>query len=274
MLRHRNQFLLLNWIFILGLILLALNDHYFKWHYSNSLTGKISDFTGLLIFPMFLQFVFPRLRDASAAITGLLFVFWKLPFSERFIKLYNHFSFIPITRTVDYSDLIALSILPVSHLLINRIDAFKINTFPGSVLSQLFIVVPACFVFMATSPPISFYMQAGGDIHIGKTFKMKMSKEKVLEKLQAQGYTVRLDTTPSELIKPKYYLIENVVLPGVSDTIKSIQIGFMGTGDKSLLLLNNVSLKGDTKISDWRKLKRFSKFYQKLIGAEIIREIK
>jgi hypothetical protein len=48
---QRNQDLLFNWIFLSGLILLALNDHLLKWQYSNWLTGKLSDFVGLLILP-------------------------------------------------------------------------------------------------------------------------------------------------------------------------------------------------------------------------------
>lgn len=41
--------------FILGaLVLTALNDHVFKAMYHNVLTGKLSDFSGLFFFPVFL----------------------------------------------------------------------------------------------------------------------------------------------------------------------------------------------------------------------------
>src|SRR5258705_7640999 len=123
----RNMYLLFNWIFIVGLLLLALNDHYFKWQFSNWLTGKISDFVGLLILPMFLLFLFPKLTKAVPVISGLLFIFWKLPVSENVISTYNQIAPIPMVRTVDYSDLTALTILPFSHLLIRRIEKFKIH---------------------------------------------------------------------------------------------------------------------------------------------------
>lgn len=35
-------------------ILLALNDHYLKVHFPNELTGKLSDFAGVFLFPIFL----------------------------------------------------------------------------------------------------------------------------------------------------------------------------------------------------------------------------
>jgi hypothetical protein len=117
-------------------------------------------------------------------------------------------------------------------------------------------------------------MKPGGDIHIGKSFKMKISKEKVLEKLRAEGFTVRLDTSHKNLGRPEYYLIENIVLAGGKDTIKSIQFGFYGNDDKPRLLLNNVTLQGDWKTSDWKELKNYSKHYKKLIKSEVIDDLK
>jgi len=49
---------LCNLAFIVGLGLLLLNDHVLKATYGNWFTGKLSDVAGLLIFPLFLQFVF------------------------------------------------------------------------------------------------------------------------------------------------------------------------------------------------------------------------
>lgn len=270
-----NKALIYNWIFILGLIILILNDHLLKWEFSNWLTGKLSDFIGLLIFPMFLQFLFPRIGKLSSLVTGLFFIFWKLPVSENFINAYNRIAIIPIVRIVDYSDLIALSILPFAHFFTQNIERFKINNLPNLTLNPLFLLVPASFAFMATSPPISFYMRPNGDIHIGKSYKIKMSREKFLEKLKAEGYAVRLDTIQrQEFTRNESYLIEDVVLSGGKDTIKSIEFGFFGGGDKTLLLLKNVNLHGVRKLSDWRELKRYSKHYQKIINSEIIEEVK
>src|SRR5947207_2173262 len=140
---HRNIHLLFNWIFIFGLVLLVLNDHYLKWQFHNWLTGKISDFAGLLILPMFLLFLIPNLAKTASLISGLFFIFWKLPVSEGFINLYNKIALVPIVRIVDYTDLTALSILPLSHLLIQRIGKFKINKPARLSLNPLIVIIPA-----------------------------------------------------------------------------------------------------------------------------------
>ncbi len=110
---------------------------------------------------------------------------------------------------------------------------------------------------MATSPPISHYMQRGGDIYIGKAYSIKMSQDKILNRLKAEGYTFEQDTAQQKFRKVNNYLIKNVVLNKGKDTIKSIEFGLMGQGEKTVLLLNNVSLNGNKKISDWRVLKMY-----------------
>lgn len=267
----RNSALIFNWIFIAGLLLLALNDHYFKQEFANWFTGKISDFAGLLIFPMFLQFLFPRLSRISVLLTGLLFVFWKLPVSEYFIEMYNKVAIIHITRTVDYSDFIALSILPLAQYLIQRIDRYRINSISPAYITWL-IVIPASLVFMATSPPISYYMRPGGDIHIGKSYKMKITKEQALAKLKAKGFLIQPDTSQHDLFaRADYYVMKNVVLDGGKDTIENIQFGFLGSGARPLLLINNVKLKDGSKINNLKVLRRY---YKQLIRSEIVEEAK
>jgi hypothetical protein len=56
-------------------------------------------------------------------------------------------------------------------------------------------MVPIALVFLATEPPTSYYMQPGGDIHIGRSYKMKMSKEQALAELKAKGYLIQIDTS-------------------------------------------------------------------------------
>ena len=267
---NRNSALLFNWIFIAGLILLALNDHYLKWTFGNYVTGKISDFAGLLIFPMFLQFLFPRISRFSVIVTGVLFVFWKLPISNHFIDIYNKVALIPITRTVDYSDFIALLILPLAWYFIGRIDSYRIGRISPSFATCL-IAAPAAMVFMATSPPISFYMQPGGDIHIGKSYRLKITEEQALQKLKAEGFTIIPDTSQRETSRADYYLMKNVVLNGGKDTIETIQFGFMGRVTKPLLLINNVKLKKGSNLSDLDGLRRY---YRRLIHSGIVEEVK
>ncbi|HEY4289817.1 MAG TPA: hypothetical protein VGN00_22105 [Puia sp.] len=266
----RNSVLIFNWIFIPGLFLLLLNDHYLKWEFSNQITGKISDLIGLLIFPMFLQFLFPRLSRISVLLAGALFVFWKLPVSTPFITSYNRFAIIPITRTVDYSDLIALSVLPLADYFIKRIDQYKIAGKTSTFLTWL-AMIPVTLGFMATSPPVSFYMQPGGDIHIGKAYRLKISREEALARLRAEGFAVQPDTSQHETGRATYFLMKNVVLDGGKDTIKAIQFGFLGEGKKTLLLINNVQLRNSESAENWRMLKRY---YRRLIHSGVVEELK
>ena len=267
---NRNSALIFNWIFISGLIVLALNDQYLKWTFGNWATGKISDFAGLLIFPMFLQFLFPRISRVSVIVTGALFVFWKLPVSNQFINIYNKVAIIPITRTVDYSDFIALLILPLAWYLLGRIDNYRISRISPAFAACL-IAAPATVIFMATSPPISYYMQPGGDIHIGKSYRLKVSEDEALAKFKAMGLTITADTSQHDSGRVDYYLMKNVVLNGGNDTIEAIQFGFMGKVKKPLLLINNVKLKKGSNLTDLEGLK---KYYRKLIHSGIVEEVK
>jgi hypothetical protein len=262
--------LILNWIFIPGVLLLFLNDHYLKWELANWFSGKLSDFIGLLIFPMFLQFVFPRLSRLSVLLTGIFFIFWKLPMSTPFITAYNSVAILPITRVVDYSDLLALSVLPLSHYFIQRIDQYRIGTLPPAVLTYI-VAIPAAVVFMATSPPIKYYMQPGGDIHIGKAYGLEISREEALSRLKAQGWSIQPDTPQYQMSRATYYVMKNVVLDGGKDTLESIQFGFLGSGERTTLLINNVTLKNKNRLPDWRVLR---KYYRRLIRSEIVKEVK
>ncbi len=106
---------LLSPFFVLGLFLLLLNDLYLKAAYGNFLTGKLSDVAGLFIFPLFFSAFFPKRRILIYFLTGFAFIFWKSPFSDPMIGLFNSLEFFRIGRTVDAADLAALLILPVSY---------------------------------------------------------------------------------------------------------------------------------------------------------------
>jgi len=266
----RNSALILNWIFISGVLLLFLNDHYLKWEFSNWITGKISDFAGLLIFPMFLRFLFPLLSRIAVLLTGVLFILWKLPVSDPIIALYNRIAVIPITRTIDYSDLIALSILPLADYFTERIDRYKAGSIASTFLTWI-VAIPAALVFMATAPPVSYYMKPGGDIHIGKSYPLKISREEALTKLKAAGFSIQPDTSQHETSRAAYYLMKDVVLDGGKDTLEAIQFGFLGEGKKTLLLINNIRLKNKDRNPDWRLL---GKYYRRLIRSGVVQEVK
>lgn len=140
---------LLNLPFIIGLVFLVLNDHYLKGAYGNWFTGKLSDFAGILILPLFLKFVFKRSNRTSVIMTLVLFVFWKSPFSQPFIEFYNSISPISTHRIVDYTDFWAFLMLPVSYYILENIKQFHFDYKQKWVTNCLFIL--ASFSFIATS---------------------------------------------------------------------------------------------------------------------------
>lgn len=148
-----SQKILLSPFFLIGLFLLLLNDFYLKAEFHNFLTGKISDFAGLFIFPLFFAAFFPKRKPAIYTSTAILFIFWKSSFSQTFIDLFNSFEFFRIGRTIDLTDLSALVILPVSFFYLNYLnDGVNKNPlrFPKR-FAEIAVILFSLFAFTATS---------------------------------------------------------------------------------------------------------------------------
>jgi hypothetical protein len=101
---------------------LALNDHVFKWAYPGWFTGKLSDFMGLIFFPVILDRLIGS-RRAAILLTGGVFVFVKAShfgndlWNSFFSKLYRLAGFdVTVGLRADATDLIALSALLVPTL--------------------------------------------------------------------------------------------------------------------------------------------------------------
>lgn len=131
--------------FLTGLFLLLLNDFYLKSHFGNWWTGKLSDFAGLFIFPIFLTVLFPKYKKQIYCCTALLFVFWKSPFSQIIIDTFDAIPGFTISRTVDISDNIALLVLPFSYLYLEARNKTQ------TAIQPIVIFMVASFAFCATS---------------------------------------------------------------------------------------------------------------------------
>lgn len=165
--------LLLNPIFILAVGLLLLNDFYLKYTYGNFLTGKLSDFVGLFLFPYFLSSLSIKRTKTFYYGTAFLFLFWKSEFSQEIINWIRTMG-IGVNRVVDYSDLLALSILPFSfgylqkQLLIEK----KISNYlivPLGILSL--------FAIWATSLP---HEKVVLNLSLNEVYEIQMSKSELL----------------------------------------------------------------------------------------------
>lgn len=100
--------------FLVALALLLANDLYLKHHYANWLTGKLSDFSGLYVFAQFIATCLGVRIVWSAFVSAVLFTAWKSPLVTPLIELANQYSALQFHRTIDYTDLIALAVLPLA----------------------------------------------------------------------------------------------------------------------------------------------------------------
>jgi len=165
-----NYKILTSYWFIIILATLLFNDLLFKGLYGNWLTGKISDFAGLFIFPLFWTTLFPRHKTKIFWLIGFLFIFWKSQFSQSLIDLWNSTKLLNIYRTVDYSDLFALTVLPISYIFESKKD--KVKTLK---LNPILILLISAFSFIATS-----YRT---DVNINKTYNFDFPKDTLVSRL-------------------------------------------------------------------------------------------
>ncbi len=153
--RYKN---LLNYAFIVGLIVLVLNDHVLKEAFGNWYTGKLSDFAGVFILPMFIKFLFSTSTRKSIVATVLFFAFWKSPFSQFIIDNFNSIGLFSINRVIDYTDLIAFMMLPLSLLVLDNIEKFEIKlNYPTTQrLATNLLLFFSVIAFVATSQDEDF----------------------------------------------------------------------------------------------------------------------
>lgn len=148
--RNKNIF---NYIFILGLLLLILNDHFLKEAFGNWYTGKLSDFAGILIFPMFLKYCFRITTRKAVLFTIVGFLFWKSSLSQSVIDGFNALGWFRIGRVIDFTDFIAFLILPLTIYVMNNLSAFEIrmNKLLIRRMSINAVVLTSVVAFIATS---------------------------------------------------------------------------------------------------------------------------
>lgn len=168
-----NQFkIITSPLFLLGLALLLLNDFYLKQAFGNWYTGKLSDVSGLFVFFLLSTVVFPKKKIACFIGTAMLFALWKSPLSNAPIGFLNNLG-IPIGRTIDFTDLWAIAVLPFAY----RYEKSSYTSF--GIRPQIVIFVSA-FAFVATTLPPKEEKKYVG---INKTYEFNFSRNVLIDKL-------------------------------------------------------------------------------------------
>lgn len=163
-------------LFLISVALLLVNDFYLKYQFHNYFTGKLSDFVGLFAFPYVVSLFFKSKVKIVYVLTAILFVFWKSSFSQFAIDFVNTMG-IGINRVVDYSDVIALLILPFSyHYRTKNTNGIKKIKF----LPKAFIIGICSFAFIATTLP-----HERGYINLKSTYEteFEIQKDSLLRKM-------------------------------------------------------------------------------------------
>ena len=282
---QRNPNLLLNPVFLTALLLLICNDQYWKYAYGNILTGKLSDFSGMVLLPLVLSFLFPTWRARSIWFSTLLFLFWKSPWSGPFIDFYNQFAPIPISRVVDYTDYLAFLILPLPYWLISCYTRTnQRNRMTWRPIASWGVLLITSLSFIATQPPPSFSFQhnTGNVSFYNCKYKMEMTREQVLQKLRSEGLKVMVDTALASQIHLRNYIYSDSILahdppfyriPQLAiekDTVYEVQFSLMTRIDNQVFfLLNGLRVEGLAETEVTRKLRRM---YRKALEKELIKD--
>lgn len=270
---NRDKNLIVNYIFVFGILLLFLNDQIFKFQYSNFVTGKLSDICGIIIFPMLITYVFPKLRENSIFVAAAIFAFWKSEYSQGLINLYNEYSFIKTSRIIDYSDLFVFILLPIPYYLIKKseiLERIKINR-----INPKLILFPSIFILLAESPPPShYYTMNNGNLKCYKcNITVNYNKDYILKKLKNNGiefdsitpihYRSIIDSTSGA---KKYFKKELVI---DNDTLKNIDLTIFPIRDnKTQIYFNGMDVSQNLQADNKLEMK-LRKYYKKLIFNEI-----
>jgi len=180
--------------FILSLVILLLNDFYLKYEFSNFITGKLSDFACLFIFPYFISVFSPNKSRGIYIFTFAFFIFWKLEISEQFIKFISNITNFAFYRTVDISDLIALSILPFSYNYFQKKNTEVSNYKTSNFALNSLIGVIAIYSFLADTNPEQVVKV---NIKSKKEFKLQMDKKQILDNLVLMNNRIKISETDS-----------------------------------------------------------------------------
>lgn len=280
-------------IFLVSLLVLLTNDFYLKQTYSNQLTGKLSDFAGLIVFPVFVAYIIPSSKKWISVITAGLFIIWKMPITTPLIDTINLILPFKVQRVIDYSDFWALWVLLISHKIIQRTDTKqKIGSTFILKLSKGSIVFVAFFAICATSR-IPRAEIPKGTIHLGESYRVKKSKEETIQMIKSLGYNVDYYNNPDDdsttyIFRRPYYQTDNIIIYDDNktpvDTILNVRYNLYEikkeeeNKDKNeketSIYVFNITLKNPESLLKLKKIKHLRKQYKEILEKNMIEKMR
>ena len=242
-------------VFIAGLIILAINDHYLKSYYPNMITGKLSDFVGLFIFPIFLSAILPVRTKTNYFLAAFIFIVWNSPVVEHLIQFGKSIG-IPLHRTVDPTDLLALFVLPFSYLYLQEIQKEEIRKkhFRIPLLTVSFIVLTS-----TTLAP-----NFGTDLN--KKYKINATKSELIKEIEKMNLELtseiqnEIDTT---------YIIRNLIVDG-DTVIRHANFTIKEINNYSIFTIKQIATyRSHPAFFTWGQRKKIKKIGEKYIIEEL-----
>lgn len=223
-------YLLQSPLFLLGLVILIVNDHVWKYSFPGPITGILSDISGLFIFPIFWGAIFPRYPKIIYLLTALGFVFWNSIWSEPLVMFLRHTLSLSVGRTVDPLDFPALLVLPLSYLY------FRNSEKPVRLLVPVnMILLISGIAFSATTCHYKFLI-GPLEIYHDKTYNFGVPKDNLERELKAvvknRGGETRIinglndDPDTLHISYPRYYVSPYADSTGISGQIEVNNIFF------------------------------------------------
>lgn len=210
--------LLLHPLFIGSLAILLLNDGWGKYAFPGLVTGKLSDFAGLIVLPVFCRVLFPSLSKKHLLFAvALFFIWWKSPLSQPLIEIANRFSPWPLGRVVDFSDLVALCVLPLAA----RIQPKTIRLQASGYFFLRWALGAVTFFSLCSTSVYRNLFQAHpamDDVYFGESITIKRPVEHVLRNLEAKGIPYRLDSVMYYPITNQHHLFYKLQSPNDTST--------------------------------------------------------
>ncbi len=273
-------------VLIFSTVVLFLNDWVWKYEYSNWITGKLSDFAGLLALPIFLSILFPPMKKKMAPIIGFGFICWKHPIADDLINFWNSVSLFKVARVIDFTDLWALLVLIFAHFLINKCDLNRLREDlirSTNLLIRTLTILSFLFVFCATSLQEPMYPK--GDILIEKSYHIEgITEAEVIDHFRTIGldvsrdsivfYSDRVEYRNIKYKRPCYQIAQFVFSKhNRLDTLSDINFDVRPAQGGVNIHVINCSVQDDWDLQNWETLKARQEIYTKVISENLIKGI-
>lgn len=222
-------------LFLFSLLILILNDWYFKYTFHNEITGKLSDFAGLFVFPFLFSILLPKHKKIIHIATVFLFIFWKSQYSEFLLMTFQNYG-IPFERVVDWTDLMALVSVFFSYKVFGKPFEFQVNyTIRNTIIFMSFFACLASNV----SPKSDNMRLTKYSVKEDNTYEFDMSKRELVSILNhIQLLEIEIHQKGGNV---SYNASKNIFhLQGQNDTL-ALMLDYRKVKDKDVFDLKNLA---------------------------------